>query len=303
MGKSNPLIYIVIPNKNGIFHLSYSLKSLANTTYKNYKVVLVDNGSSDDSLSYVRNNYSDITVLPNTGKPGFAGGVNTGIKYALEHGAEYIAIFSNDIQVLPAWIELVLGVFAKENHVGLVGFTEIAKENEEKFFNSVVSGDTVKYLEVKGAAGCLYLCSSELFRTIGFFDEDYYMYGEDNDLFSRILKSGFKIIETTIPVWHFGEGFSRGNKFMPTWLAYRNALRFSIKNESPLRVVRMLLSLSNQGCNPFFKSGIHDPSARRLRRYNPLVNFLLIISSCVWNIIHIGSTLKARQLQKYCTKL
>ncbi len=298
MEKANHLVYVVIPNKNGIFHLSYSLKSLSNSTYENYKVVLVDNGSSDDSLSYVRNNYSDITVLPNAGKPGFAGGVNTGIKYALEHGAEYIAIFSNDIQVLPAWIELGLGVFEKENHAGLIGFTEIAKENEEKFFSSVVSRGTVQYREAKGAAGCLYMCTSELFRTIGFLDEDYYMYGEDNDLFSRIIKSGFKIIDTSVPVWHFGEGFSRGNKFLPTWLAYRNALRFSIKNESPFMVARMFLSLSNQGCNPFFKARKHDPSSMRLRRYNPLVNFILIISSCLWNIVHIGSTLKARQHQK-----
>lgn len=302
MGNSSPLVYVVIPNKNGRFHFSYSLKSLANSTYNNYKVVLVDNGSSDDSLSYVRDNYSDITVLANKGKPGFAGGVNTGIKYALEHGAEYIAIFSNDIQVLPTWIELVLEVFEKESHAGLVGFKEIAKENEAEFFSSVVSGDTVQHWDVKGAAGCLYLCSSELFRTIGFLDEDYYMYGEDNDLFSRILKSGFKIIETSVPVWHFGEGFSRGNKFMPTWLAYRNALRFSIKNESPLRVARMFLSLFNQGCNPLFKARKHDPSSMRLRRYNPLVNFMLIIGSCMWNIAHIGFTLKARQQQKKCVK-
>jgi len=59
--------------------------------------------------------------------------VNTGIKYALEHGAEFVAIFSNDIQVLPTWIELVLEVFEKENRAGLVGFKEILKENEGVF--------------------------------------------------------------------------------------------------------------------------------------------------------------------------
>jgi len=166
----------------------------------------------------------------------------------------------------------------------------------------MISEGNVQYREVKGLAGCLYMCSSELFRAIGFLDEDYYMYGEDNDLFSRILKSDFNIIETSVPVWHFGEGFSRGNKFTPTWLAYRNALRFSIKNESPLMIIRMLLSLSNQGCNPLFKARKNDPSSMRLRRYNPLVNLILIIGSCAWNVIHIGSTLKARQQQNYHTK-
>lgn len=297
LGKITPLVYVVIPNKNGIFHLEYSLQSLVQSTYQNFRIVVVDNGSSDESISFVTANYSQIKVISNSGKPGFAGGVNTGIKFALENNAEYIAVFSNDIKVQPSWIELALDIFMKIPMVGLIGFKEILRENEQVFFASDPMREGVEFREVQRTAGCLFFCPSKLFRTIGLLDEDYYMYGEDNDLFARILKDQFKIIETSIPVWHFGEGFSRRNKFLPTWLSYRNALRYSIKNESPKRIARMMLSLLNQGCNPFYRVRKNDPNSQRLRRYTPALNLMLIIASCAWNLAHIHKTLKARRGQ------
>ncbi len=294
MEKTTPLVYVVIPNKNGIFHLGYSLRSLEQSTYKNYRVVVVDNGSSDESISFIKTNYGQFTVIPNARKVGFAGGVNTGIKIALENNAEYIAVFSNDIKVQPTWIELALDVFARIPDVGLIGFKEILKENERAFFDADNMRKGVEFREVQRTAGCLFLCPSKLFHSIGLLDEDYYMYGEDNDLFARVLKGNLKIIETSIPVWHFGEGFSRQNKFLPTWLSYRNALRYSIKNESPKRIVRMIFSLINQGCNPFYRVRKNDPNSQRLRRYNPILNLLLIIGSCAWNLVRIHKTLKSR---------
>lgn len=289
-----PPVSVVIPNRTGMPHLSYSLESLRNTKYRNYQVVLVDDGSTDGSLSYVKNNHDKITILDNNGKRGFAGSVNTGIRHALEHGASYIAVFNNDIRVLPEWIELTLNVFAKGKRIGLVGFTEIVKENEELFYNSTVSRDTIVCREVKRLAGCLYICSSEVFHSIGYFDEDYFMYGEDNDFFTRLTRAGYSIIETTIPVWHYGEGSSQNNKFMPTWLAYRNALRFALKNESFWGILMMLVSLLNQGCNIFLKESANGPNFKRLRRYNPVINFALIVGSVCWNISKIIPTLKSR---------
>ena len=105
------------------------------------------------------------------------------------------------------------------------------------------------------------------------------------------------MVETNVPVWHYGEGSSQNNKLMPAWLAYRNALRFSIKNESFWRVMRMILSLVNQGCNPFLIRAVEDPSLKRLRRYNMVVNFFFIFGSCIWNLYNIKLTLIARSLK------
>ncbi len=289
-----PKVFIVIPNKNGINHLSYSLPSLAKTIYPNYRTILVDDCSTDGSADFIERNYPSVKVVKNNTNKGFAGAVNTGISCAIEEGADYIAIFNSDIQVLPEWIDLVIGIFSKRPGVGLVGYTEIPKEREAIFYSTKDLRGKVEYNEVKGLPGCLYLCSSKVFRHIGLFDEGYYMYGEDNDLFARLIKAGYTILQTNIPVWHYGEGSSENRKFYTTWLAYRNALRFSLKNENPIRIFRMLLALLNQGCNPFLTRKTDSPVFKRMRRYNSFVNFILIITSCCWNIINIIPTLKSR---------
>ncbi len=292
--KNRPCVFVIIPNKNGINHLSYSLPSLAKTIYPNSRTILVDDCSTDGSPDFVVRNYPSVIVIKNDINKGFAGAVNAGIKYALNQGATYVAVFNNDIQVLPEWIDLVIDIFRERSDAGLVGYTEIPKKREELFYRVKDLKDKVEYNEVKGLPGCLYLCPSKVFRHIGLFDEGYYMYGEDNDLFARLIKAGYTILQTNIPVWHYGEGSSENRKLLPTWLAYRNALRFSLKNENPVKVFRMLLALLNQGCNPFLQRKTDDPVFKRMRRYNIFVNFMLIIASCCWNIINIIPTLKSR---------
>lgn len=292
--KNKPKVFVVIPNKNGIDHLSYSLASLAKTTYTNYRSVLVDDCSTDRSVDFVERNYPSVKVIKNDINKGFAGAVNTGIRYALDQRADYIAVYNSDIKVLPEWIELVIDIFCKRHIVGLVGYKEITKEKEEIFYSTKDLKGKVQYNEVKGLPGCLYLCSSRVFRHVGLFDEDYFMYGEDNDFFSRLIKAGYRIVQTNVPVWHYGEGSSENRKLSATWLAYRNALRFSLKNENPIRILRMLLALLNQGCNPFLPRKTDESVFKRMRRYNIVISFILIIASCCWNIINIVPTLRSR---------
>ena len=105
--------------------------------------------------------------------------------------------------------------------------------------------------------------------------------------------SGFTpTVQTNVPVWHYEEASSENHKCSATWLAYRNALRFVIKNVSIIKILRMILSLLNQGCNPFLDREEDDPVFKRMRRYNIAVNFILIAASCCWNIINIIPTLK-----------
>ncbi len=291
--KDIPSVFVVIPNKNGLRHLKYSLESLSKTVYSNYHLVLVDDRSDDDSIRFVTSNYPTVHVINNQRSKGFAGAVNSGILYAVDTGADYIAVCNNDIKVLPEWIDLVVDVFKKKEKIGLVGFTEVLKEKGDLFYAWDIKSE-VKYKEVCGLPGCLYICPTEAFRTVGLYDEVYFMYGEDNDFFSRLRKSGYSLIQTNIPVWHYGEGSSESHKFSATWLAYRNALRFAIKNETPFKIIRVVLSLLHQGCNPFLPSKKNDPNYKRLRRYNIGINFVLILGSCLWNTINIFSTLRAR---------
>ncbi|OGL47143.1 MAG: hypothetical protein A2W05_03575 [Candidatus Schekmanbacteria bacterium RBG_16_38_10] len=138
------------------------------------------------------------------------------------------------------------------------------------------------------------MCSSTVFRNVGLLDEAYIAYGEFNDFCSRVIRAGYVILETNIPVWHYSEGSSQKIKFMTTWLEYRNAIRFVIKNEGLTGIFRMVLALLYHGCNPFLTRKPDDPVLKRLRRYNIFVTFGLIIGSFCWNVLNIIPTLKAR---------
>jgi GT2 family glycosyltransferase len=291
---ATPSVYVIMPNKNGMRHLSYSLPSLFNTTYRNFHVVLVDDGSTDDSPGFVAREYPNVLILENRRGKGFAGSVNTGIEHALANGAGYVAVCNSDVKVLPEWLGLALPTFAKGRAIGLVGFTEITRDREELFYTAAINEQAVVARSVERLAGCLYLCPTAVFRRIGLYDEAYFMYGEDSDLFLRLIAAGYQLLETNIPVWHFGEGASPKRKLLTTWLAYRNAIRVSVKNESAFGVLRMVASLANQGCNPFLHRSAGNPNFSRLRRYSPVVNIFLLLASCAWNLGNLGSTLAAR---------
>jgi len=288
-----PTVFTLIPNKNGLQHLSYSLDSLSRTQYPSHQLILVDDGSDDESVRFVSTKYPAVKIIRNQREPGFAGAVNSGILLALDHGADYIAVCNNDIKVLPEWINLTIGFFHKEKKVGLIGFDEVLREAENLFYEWDAKGG-ISNRGVSGLPGCLYICAAEAIRHVGLYDEVYFMYGEDNDFFARMIRAGYALIQTNVPVWHFGEGSSGKYKFKTSWLAYRNALRFGIKNEPPFKILRVLLSLLNQGCNPFLSAKLNDPNHKRLRRYNIVVNFGLIWGSCLWNLLNIGATLRAR---------
>lgn len=289
---NNQNVFIIIPNWNGIKHLFYSLSSLAKTTYSNFHAILVDNNSTDGSIDFVKGNYPFIKIIKNNINKGFAGAVNEGIKYALDQSAHYIAVFNSDIRVIPGWIEPAIDIMEKRPEVGLVGYTEIPKEREELFDDA--KDFILEYREVKRLLGALIICPSKVFRNVGLFDEAYFMYGEGNDFCSRLIRAGYVILETNIPVWHHFEGSSQNMRFMTTWLEYRNAIRFAIKNENLLEILRMVLALLYHGCNPFLTRKPDEPVLRRLRRYNIFVTFGLIIGSFCWNAWNIIPTLKAR---------
>jgi GT2 family glycosyltransferase len=120
------------------------------------------------------------------------------------------------------------------------------------------------------------------------------MYGEDNDFFCRLRKGGYKIIKTNVPVWHYGEGSGTNRKLSNTWLTYRNAIRFSLKNENIFGIFCRFFSILNQGCNPFRLRELSDPFYRRIRRYNIFINSILIMCSCSWNMVFLPKTVLMR---------
>ena len=95
-----PSIAIVILNWNNYPDTKKCLDSLSKLTYQNTTIILVDNGSQDDSNRLLKEEYPDITILELPKNLGFAGGTNFGIKYALKNSFKHILLLNNDTEVL-----------------------------------------------------------------------------------------------------------------------------------------------------------------------------------------------------------
>lgn len=287
-----PSVWVVVPTKNGVNHLAYSLPSLLESEYSNMRVVVVDDRSSDGTGEFVKSSFPQVDFILSHRRPGFAGTVNAGIEHAYLHGADIVAVSNNDIRVHPDWLKIGVPLLKGD---AVIGFDELPMDDSARVGHwRVIRSSEPR--PVSGIAGCLYLCPVSVFESVGMFDENYFMYGEDNDFFFRLRRSGFSLLDSGFPVWHVGEGSSQAGKPFVTWLAYRNAIQFAVKNESLIGNARVVLSLLNQGCNPFLLKDKNSPNRERLRRFPLPVNFLVWAAALCWNLIHLPATLLRRLL-------
>jgi len=203
-------ILIVVLNWNGIEDTEKCLDSLLKQTYNNYKILVVDNGSVDDSLERLRKiekKYEIISLAVNKQNKGFAGGVNTGIKYALKRDFDAIALFNNDAEADQNWLtELVEGLNKKDVSIS----TGLLLHEDGKTIDSTGDyyttwgmpfprnrGDRTDKAPDSGyvfsGSGGASLYRAPLFREIGLFDESFFAYYEDVDVSFRTQLAGHKV--------------------------------------------------------------------------------------------------------------
>src|SRR5215470_14085112 len=96
-----PLVAVVVLNWNGCNETLACLESLIKLSYPPCDLIVVDNGSTDNSVAAVRSKYPNVEVIQTGKNLGYAGGNNVGIRRALEKGAQYILILNNDTRVSP----------------------------------------------------------------------------------------------------------------------------------------------------------------------------------------------------------
>ena len=251
-----PLIYIVILNYNGFTDTFECVKSLENITYNNFKLVIVDNCSTDDSYEKLKKTFPNYKVIETYDNLGYAGGNNFGVKYVMKQNPEYILILNNDIIVDKNFLSNMLqsidtdniGVlspkvyFYKTKIINSFGakktLLNTIKNNYEGIDEdlSIIldKNDYVKYV-----MGCCMLIKKEVIREFGLFDEKYFMYLEESDFCHRINKSyKIKVISNSI-IWHKNGSSTKttGLNYFTTYYYRRNSLYFISKNFSLFRLI------------------------------------------------------------------
>jgi GT2 family glycosyltransferase len=230
MGDQFPLVYCVILNLNGRALLLETLESVLQMPYRNCRIVVADNGSTDGSLEGVRTLYPEVDIIENGRNLGFGEGNNAGMRYALERGADWVFLLNNDITVDRNLLTELMRVSVTDQNIGMLcpkiyyasepgklwyaggrvnfwtgqvshrGIREIDRDQ----YNSVVDTDYV--------TGCAMLIRRHALETVGMFDPIYYpIYAEDADLSTRFLRAGFRLVYVpSAKLWHKVSAFSGG---------------------------------------------------------------------------------------------
>lgn len=190
-------IYVVILNYNGFEETSNCIESICSGSDKKLEIVIVDNCSPDGSGDRLRNMFTEHHFLQSGRNGGYGFGVNIGIRYALEQNAEAILVMNNDITVGPGFLEPMVDTLLSNERIGIVSPKVVYRHDPEKIYcaggevNYHTCSAVAKYQGnvsaeygniprvIEFAEGCCLLVRSSVFRKIGLFPEQYFMYFED----------------------------------------------------------------------------------------------------------------------------
>jgi GT2 family glycosyltransferase len=302
-----PSVYVLILNYNGREHLAYCLPSVLETEYPETNIVLIDNGSADNSVVFVRQNHHSVEIIENERNLGWAAGNNVGIRYALEREADYVVLLNNDMRVDPRWLTHAVAVAEADPLIGFVGFDTIGEYHLQAdpdltlFKQRQSAWRDLEVAETEHIAGCALLVRAQVFRDIGLIDERFFAYGEEDDLQKRARRAGYRSVRINIPLWHYNGGFWDQSRLLKSAvLAQRNHIRVMIKDDPPGVALRRFRDMVVFICWPGVQ---YDRSHAHLRRLRPSVypvNVAVLMYSILWNLVMLADTLLARyQDEKY----
>ena len=243
-------IAVVIPNFNGIDDLKSVFKSIALQSYKDYKVILVDNGSEDESVIYTKTSFPEHIIIPLEKNYGFSAAVNKGITYAIEIlKSEIILLLNNDIELEINFFEEAVKTFAEVSDAGFIAVKMLNYYDRSKIdaagdfvksyggspfargHGEIDNGQYDKPEFIFGACAGAAFYKSELFINVGMFDEDFFAYYEDIDLSLRSQLYGFKCFYNPKLVCYHKRGETvKRFKGWETLYTEKNLLALRIKN-------------------------------------------------------------------------
>lgn len=233
----NPKVSIIILNWNGKEDTIECLESLKKITYSNYEILLVDNGSTDDSVECFRKQYPEIEIIENKKNLGFPEGNNVGIRKAINKGTDYVLLLNNDTTVDKNFLTELVNVAESAEEIGVVG-PKIYYYREPQIIQTTgvsidyYTGRTIQInnlkrdeeidifndnslLDVDYVYGACFLIKRKVIEEVGLLDPIYFLYGEETDWCIRIRKSGYSILcVLKSKIWHKSmASSSKVNKF------------------------------------------------------------------------------------------
>ncbi|MFN8241248.1 MAG: glycosyltransferase family 2 protein [Bacteroidales bacterium] len=254
---------VVILNWNGLSYLKTFLPSvLQHSNLPGTKVCIADNGSTDESVKWLRDNHPGIEIVTLEENHGFAGGYNRALEQIT---AEYYVLLNSDVEVTSSWLEPLVN-FLDNNPEYAACQPRIMSERKRDFFEYAgaaggyidkfgfpfcrgrifynVEKDYGQYnseADVFWTSGACMIIRSEVWKKCGGLDNDFFAHMEEIDLCWRVLNAGYKL--RYLPqstVFHVGGGALPYESKFKIYLNFRNNLFMLYKNLAPGDLVKTL---------------------------------------------------------------
>ena len=201
-------VAVIIPNWNGRHLLSRCVHALRSQTHCDVEIVIVDNGSTDGSVAYVRQHFPEVRIMANAENRGFAAATNQGIRATQ---SRYVATLNNDTEVAPEWLAALIAAMEAAPDVGMCA-SKLLFADRPHIINSAGiaidrvgiawdrcgglrdAADVTEPVEVFGPCAGAALYRRDMLATVGLFDEDFFAYMEDVDLAWRARVAGWRCL-------------------------------------------------------------------------------------------------------------
>ncbi|MEO6220070.1 MAG: glycosyltransferase family 2 protein [Ginsengibacter sp.] len=249
---SLPSVAVVILNWNGKHFLEKFLPSVLASHYDKLSVIVADNASTDDSLSFLRKNFPEVRLLLSDTNEGFSRGYNSALKRVV---ADYYVLLNSDVKVTPGWITPIISLMESDYKIAACQPKILSFSIKDQFEYAGAAGgwiDTLGYPFTRGrifetcetdigqyntteeifwATGASLFIRATVFHQLNGFDEYFFAHQEEIDLCWRMQRAGYKIYaEPPSQVYHVGGGTLPMGDRKKVFLNFRNNLVMMTKN-------------------------------------------------------------------------
>ena len=246
-------VAVVILNYNGKKFLEEFLPNVIASCDPSWtEVVVADNASTDDSVSFMKIRFPEIRLIENGSNGGFASGYNLALR---QIDAQYYVLLNSDIEVAPNWIEPVIALMDSDPNIAACQPKILSYYHKEQFeYAGACGGFIDKYgypfcrgrvfqnlendehqydepMEVFWATGACMFVRADLYHQCGGLDDSFFAHMEEIDLCWRLKNAGYKVYCCPQSfIYHIGGGTLPKNSPRKTYLNFRNNLSLLVKN-------------------------------------------------------------------------
>jgi GT2 family glycosyltransferase len=265
MERAAPRVAVLILTWNRVDELVPCLESFACNDHRPCDVVVMDNGSEDETVSTVRRDFPWAKLIENGANLGFCRGNNVGMQWALEQGYDYVMLLNSDTKVLPGLISELVSVMESDRTIGITGAKNVLMENQDFTwgrYGKVTWGPMlVKTIgrfapdqrlgepprDVDWVIGNACMMSRAALEKVGLFDEEFWQCNEDVDWCYRARKAGFRVVYVDrAAILHKGGSsadISQRKIFSYGYFIGRNAFTFARKHGNLFQKVKLFIML------------------------------------------------------------